>query len=277
MDIVFASNKKYAPHLATALISLLSNNRDLDIFIHLLSFEFEDDDKEKIVRICDRYSSPISIHIVEERSLHYLKTNLHFSRECYLRLLVDQFLDADTCLYLDSDLIVRGSIASLGDIKLNDYFVGAVDTPGFNRHSDLGMKSSSRYFNSGVMLINLCQWRAHQIGRKVIDFVENSPSVVQYVDQCGLNAVIDGHWLEIDSKYNVQTPEARALDASKFDQVLVAHFTGSSKPWNLGQDHPFRSEYWKWRRKTGYQAVLPDDFSLRKLAGYGLRRMLSLQ
>ena len=50
------------------------------------------------------------------------------------------------------------------------------------------MKSSAKYFNSGVMLINLDYWRANNVKEKVIDFISRKPEVIRFADQDGLNS-----------------------------------------------------------------------------------------
>jgi lipopolysaccharide biosynthesis glycosyltransferase len=124
------------------------------------------------------------------------------------------------------------------------------------------------------MLLNLKRWRDYNIAAKVIDFVDKNPSVIKFVDQCGLNAIIDGNWKQLHLKFNQQavifekdflkkyscftTP---VLIEAKKNPVII-HYSGSSKPWHIGNKHPFRHLYWYYLRKTHYRFKL-----LEKLTG----------
>jgi lipopolysaccharide biosynthesis glycosyltransferase len=46
----------------------------------------------------------------------------------------------------------------------------------------------------------------------------------------------------------------------------IVHFTGGGKPWHTNSRHPFRWDYWSFRRKTPFRSFLPDDFGPRELA-----------
>jgi lipopolysaccharide biosynthesis glycosyltransferase len=274
MDVFFATNTAYAPHLAAAMLSLLENNPSQELAIHVISFDLALQDQVKLRKLCVEYNKPIIFHIVNSAIFDDLKVNNHFSRENYLRLMIPELTDSTVCLYLDSDLLVRSSLAALISIDLGDNYVAAVDTPGFKRHSSLGMDKCSRYFNSGVMLINLQKWRADKVSERTIDFVERHPSAVEYVDQCGLNAVINGRWLSVSGTFNTQTPELRTMKEVELGQVVVAHFTGTSKPWQLEYDGPLRREYWNCRSRAGYPAIISDNFSIRGIARVFRKRLL---
>jgi lipopolysaccharide biosynthesis glycosyltransferase len=90
-------------------------------------------------------------------------------------------------LYLDVDIVVNGRIDDLCNAEISNIFLAAVD--------DLEMAYSAKYFNYGVMLINLEYWRAYNVKEKVIEFVGRKPEVIRFVDQDGLNFVINRNWL----------------------------------------------------------------------------------
>ena len=61
-------------------------------------------------------------------------------------------------LYLDSDIIINASIKEMFDIDISDYYLAAIGGARFNRHEELKMRSDAKYFNSGIMLINMKKW-----------------------------------------------------------------------------------------------------------------------
>ncbi len=63
-------------------------------------------------------------------------------------------------LYLDSDIVVNGSIEDLYNTDVSDNLtLPRLSDPVPNRTKDLEMSEDSKYFNADVMLINLRKWR----------------------------------------------------------------------------------------------------------------------
>ena len=201
-------------------------------------------------------------------------TNHHFTKANYYRLLISKFIEDDIVLYLDSDIVVNRSLKGLFDINLGSSYIAAVLNPGFHRHQELKMNLDSEYFNSGVMLINNKLWKIYNITDKVIKFVDDNQSVIQFVDQCGLNAVINGKWIKIPLKFNQQVVIFEKdfkekyncfaddeLNEAKENPVII-HYTGSSKPWHFRNKHPYKHLYWKYLRMTPFKRYIPEDLTV---------------
>ena len=69
-------------------------------------------------------------------------------------------------------MVVNQRIDDLYNIDISDTFIAAVDNMDIYNHRDLEMEGSAKYFNSGVMLINLECWRANNVKEKVIERLE---------------------------------------------------------------------------------------------------------
>jgi lipopolysaccharide biosynthesis glycosyltransferase len=160
---------------------------------------------------------------------------------------------------------------------LDGYYLAAVNTPGFVAHKDLEMSENSRYFNAGVMLINLDMWRRDHIKERVIEVVRKKPWAIQFADQCGLNSVVDGKWKELHPKFNLQSffLEAKTNTyapsfpkgelAAAIRSPVILHYSGSAKPWHFGYKHPYRGLYWKYLRKTPCNHLFSKDMTLVKI------------
>lgn len=269
--ILFATDVGYAPHLGSALFSLLQNNKHLQIRVIIFTTELPIKDRYKLQELCDRFESPLEFIYLEDIWFDGLILNHHFKKSNYYRLFAADLINNDKCLYLDADIIVTSSISGITNTKLDGKYLAAVENPGFNRHKDLGMQLNSKYFNSGVMLLNLEKWRTTNLKDRVISFVKEKPEAIHFVDQCGLNGVVDGEWIELNSKYNCQTYmlSTQLFSGCHIAQLpVVVHYTGSSKPWHLNNKHPYKKLYWHYRNQTPYKAYLPDDFSLSDVARY---------
>ncbi len=272
-NIVFATDENYVQHLCVALVSLLKNNKDQFFKIYIINGGIPSQSYKNIETVVEGFQCELVNIIVDDGIFEKLITNHHFTKANYYRLLIPKFIQEEKILYLDADIVVNGTIENLYEEDIDDCYIGAVENPGFYRHSELKMDCNSSYFNSGVMLINLKKWKKDSLANKVIDFVENNPEVIKFVDQCGLNAVIDGRWKKLPLKYNQQAVIfekdydanyncflTEELTEAKQSPVIV-HYTGSSKPWHYGNKHPYKHLYLKYLSMTPYRYSLPTDLT----------------
>ena len=268
--ILFSADANYVPHLATALYSLFINNILLPFEIVVFTSSILAKDKQELNKLCLYFGATLSIFELEDKLLRGLYIG-DYKILNYYRLFATDFISGDKCLYLDSDIIVNGSIKDLYNKNIDNYYLAAVEDPGFVGHEELGLKLGAKYFNSGVMLINLNKWR--QVGMKnlVINFVHKNPELIKFVDQCGLNAIVNGDWLEIEREYNCQTVMLKTVRFKNYfieKKPIIIHFTTSRKPWHLGNKHPYKKLYWAYRKKTSFNSLLLDYLRVKELVYY---------
>jgi len=137
-----------------------------------------------------------------------------FPLNIYMRLFVSYFIPAgiEKILYLDVDMIVQKDITILFENDLGNYMIGAVADPrvttfnnawgGILNYSELGFQGSTKYFNTGLLLINTRMWRDQNIAEKVIDCIKKNKKYANYPDQYGLNVVLANQWLALDPLWN---------------------------------------------------------------------------
>lgn len=273
-SIAFGADENYASHLAAAITSLLFNNREIEFTIYLITSGVSNASLVKLRNCASKYKAEVREVVISEDMFNSLITCHHFTKAMYYRLLIPDLVQEERVLYLDADTIVTSSIYDLLKTNIDDVYVAAVLNPGFDRHKDLNMRSESSYFNSGVMLINCMRWREDNISKRVIDFIDKNVHKVKYPDQCGLNAIIDGSWKRIPLKYNQQAVifenkfglkstdfSTAEISEAKANPVIV-HYTGSTKPWQMGSKHPYKKDYWKYRKMTPFSSLFPDDFNI---------------
>jgi lipopolysaccharide biosynthesis glycosyltransferase len=279
---VFATDEGYVQHLAVAMQSLLENNIGLEFNIYLINGGLDKKKYALLSQIIQPYNALLINIEIDDFQFESLVQNYHFTKANYYRLLIPEYIKVEKILYLDADIVVNGSIEDLYGIDINDVYLGAVENPGFNRHRELKMNLNSAYFNSGVLLINLKYWNENQLQSRVVDFVSNNSDVIEFVDQCGLNAIVDGCWKKIPLKFNQQSVifdeeymkvnncfNDFDLNIGKESPVII-HYTGSSKPWHLRNKHPYKYLYWKYLRRTPFKRYFSNDFTLFNLAAYFL-------
>lgn len=86
MDIIFATNNKFCPFSAVAIVSLLENNKEEDITIHLFTIECEQFNVDNVTHIVERYKKKCIIHDIKDDIFQKLPYTGIYSTACYLRL-----------------------------------------------------------------------------------------------------------------------------------------------------------------------------------------------
>ena len=273
-NLVFASDREYLPHLSVAIASLIAHNPDAVLNFYIITSDINSSEWENLVGL-DYQKKHLFINSqIDHAEIADLPTAFHFTSAIYWRLFIDEIVPYDKALYIDSDVVVNGSLSELWNTKIDGFYLAAVEEPIFRGHNELGLSINSKYFNSGVMLLNLDMWRKNSLRKKVLEFIRKKPHTIKYGDQCALNAVVDGNWVSVSPKYNMQTAilamenSVRKLhyNFNEIDEAVncpvIVHYTGSSKPWHLRNNHPFKKLYWEHLNQTAYKRLLPSDFTI---------------
>ena len=107
--------------------------------------------------------------------------------------------------------MVLEDISKLWNISSGDYPIVAVQDCGHGtlksrlpipNYKKLGLDQNSKYFNAGVLIINLAKWRDENLSEKIIRCIERNINQVVYYDQYGFNVVLNNRWKEINPIWN---------------------------------------------------------------------------
>ncbi len=245
--IVFTISDNYVDHLCVALFSLFYNNPQIKFSISVFTDKFSKKNEEKVRILTQQYHSFFELVLMEGSMFDDLVLNYHFTPVNYFRLQLPKYYNDDIVLYLDVDIVVNGNISELFNYDIENYYLAAVSELNFNRFKMLGMKNTSSYFNTGVMLVNLKKWKVDDLGNRVLNFIKMNPNSILMVDQDGLNSQLDGDFLKLPTKYNVQAECFKTKEFVKNKDCIIIHYSGSIKPWNLlnrAPKHPLWYLYW---------------------------------
>ncbi|MBB6498111.1 glycosyltransferase family 8 protein [Pedobacter cryoconitis] len=217
ISIVVASDNHYAILIAALLKSIdLNHKTEEHIDFHIIDDGISAKFKTQLNSIVD----PARITIKWFKSKEIIPADIvipvdssAFPLTVYLRVfspyVVDQ--DVDKLIYLDVDTIVQDDISKLWHTSLGDYTVGAIQDVGktvdcqwggIPNHLELGLAPDTKYFNSGVLMINAKKWREEQISGQVIKALSTYKEHVRLADQYGLNVVLANKWKELDPNWN---------------------------------------------------------------------------
>ncbi len=115
-----------------------------------------------------------------------------------------------------------------------------------SRNSYLSMPKGSKYFNAGVLLINLKKWREEHIKNKVIEFIKTNSARIKFCSQDPLNAILHDKWLQLDPKWNFM-PHLTYPGLKNIKPAII-HYAGLKKPWKA--NCRLKEEYYKYRKNV---------------------------
>lgn len=281
--IAFGVDAPYFRYMAVTITSVVENNPDMTFVFHVFTFSATDDHRSKLQQLEEKYGTSIRIHLIDPSVFKDFASFASFSQysaAIFTRLLIPQTLQGTTreVLYLDADILCAGNIAELKAIDISEHIVAAVSD-----HAETTVKRQcaalnlrhKRYFNSGVLYINVDNWMANDITQKVMRTILESDQDLLFPDQDGLNIVLDGRALFIDEKWNFRyNLEAVLKDGGTRmgpqGEGVFLHFTGRVKPWHDWSLHESRLLFAK------YQSLSPwANTPLDRPRNYKEMRMFS--
>lgn len=161
----------------------------------------------------------------------------HISSTAYARLLLADTLDA--FVWLDVDIICREGWDEILDVDpeyLEIGFAACIEDPALAEDRLAALPNQamsaagSRYFNSGVLLIDGKRWRASSLPARWPELARNYRELgLQFHDQDVLNYLFAGHYDQLDSSFNAQSGSAGFAGAA----ARILHFKGALKPWQF--------------------------------------------
>ncbi len=153
--------------------------------------------------------------------------------QAFMRVLIpDLFPDEDRALYLDCDVTIIGSLRELFKVDLGDFALaampdsvrGAVEEEIVRHGTDFG----GQYFNSGVILIDIQEWRRRQITESALAYARGNTGRLRYWDQSALNYALQGNFYKLSDTWNFYNP----MDFSAEKDIRILHHTHFERPWN---------------------------------------------
>ncbi|MEP4038502.1 glycosyltransferase [Pseudophaeobacter sp.] len=264
---------------APSLVSCCSFNAkyydDVDRFIYICT------DSDSFVTRAQQHCTDNKINVqIKNMNIDVAKDfplMAHLHPAAYGRLFLQDYLDPSyqRVLYIDGDTLA-GPVELDFEVELSGKTFGAVQ--------DIGVVASgtadqlllqppgqaAKYFNAGVLIIDWPLWCAQEIGPRCVQYISANPDLL-YGDQCALNNVCIGKWLDLHPSWNTQTDFLSNPDLVGVAKVY--HFTGAAKPWqrDLWKHNIDFSEYYeKTLRAHPFDAVFRPA-TLKSSVKRGLR------
>ncbi|SNE36188.1 glycosyltransferase [Streptococcus pneumoniae] len=245
--IVLAGNRNYTRQLETTIKSILYHNRDVKIYI--LNQDIMPDWFRKPRKIASMLGSEIiDVKLPEQTVFQDWKKQAHISSIAYARYFIPDYIQEDTVLYLDCDLLINDKLDSLFEQDVREHYIAAI------------RDANGQGFNTGVLLINNEKWRQEKLKERLI---EQSIVTMKEVeegrfehfngDQTIFNQVLQDDWLELGRAYNLQVGHDIVALYNNWqehlafnDKPVVIYFTTYRKPWTTLTANRYRDLWWEF-------------------------------
>ena len=257
------------------LCSLLENNSAHSFQIYIIYSNLKPTIRKRLKHfILEKYNLSLNFIVFDQDKVRTFprKEADHVSLATYYRLFLPALLPValNKVLFLDADMIIRADIMDLWTTPIEEYSLAAIENPNSNYLKvPLSIPLSAKYFNAGVLLINLQYWRQHAITQQLTAYIKKHDSNLICHDQDALNAIL---W----NKYKVLPPEWNLIEKNQVISPKIIHYVGARKPWHLRNKHPYRAAYFKYLRKTPWKNYSPLMEYLQRVSGYYLSQLFKM-
>lgn len=250
LTFVYCFDENYYNQGFSSIISLLDTSSEK---INIVIIYNLDSKRIKIPQVINNHRSLEKIEIFQFLDNNYNFPNLnnnHISAATYYRLFMDNYISNDikTIFYIDADVIFLKDPINLlkksRDNLINSNFVIAARTekyPTDNQNEVFKrLKIDKKYFNAGVLIINLQLWRAQKIQEKLVNKMKAISNLIIHWDQDVMNSYFNGDYQELDKSLNFDSSDFNDVN----DDVKILHYIGSNKPWYMSGLFNLGSEYY---------------------------------
>ncbi len=242
IPIFLACDNNYAPFLCTTMYSILLNTES-DVEFYVMDGGISYHNKWLIRKSLKSFPHKKITYInMKKYDLTKFPNVKHYSLNTFSRYFIPQiFLDKEKVIYMDVDIIVKGDILQLYEQNLQGKPLGAVLEDFYEgNYTNLKQniwpqyKAGDKYFNAGVLLMDISQFIKNNYAEKLIDLTIKLADKLQCPDQDVFNIVFENNFKILDYKYNYM-PDHFHLLQQKHPEIksitpLIIHYT-AQKPW----------------------------------------------
>jgi lipopolysaccharide biosynthesis glycosyltransferase len=276
LHVALVTDAAYLPWCATAVRSVADHHGPGEAIVHVVhDGTVAGADERRLLESAGPLE--LRVHRPGRAFVEHLPAVDRFGRVVWLRFLLPELLgEVDRALYLDADTLVVAPLEELQRLDLRGSPVGAVRNVMVPHEEErvrrLGL-DPARFFNSGVLLLDLAALREEGLAACAADVATALAGRLRWPDQDVLNVLFADRWAPLHPRFNAQNslfewPEAssaahgREVRADAVARPAVLHFEGPHlcKPWHALSEHAWRDRYLATLARTPWAGVpLEDD------------------
>ncbi len=263
INLIFIADDNYIEQLIVTLNSILVNN-NVKLIVYVFSTGISENNRVVLKEFLKNWDSKLTYIEHAEICIDLKKMHNHnWNPIVYHKLYALFECHEEKALYLDCDIVVDGDISAFYDTNIENYYAAVIEDkgmqqviPSFSAHKKrIGLHIEDRYFNGGVMLLNLSQIRKDFSLEDMINKFDNYSDRYVFNEQDLLNNVWNGKLVFTDEKYNRLASDFKGRMLLNDKKSVIYHYS-SNKPW----------VDWRKKDRNGYSWKVDKYLSYTKTA-----------
>lgn len=260
IPIFFATDDNYVPFAGVAIKSLLENaSKDYFYNIHILTDDGIPQKSIDMLKENMTENSKLIIDMVDpyiekiERNLHMSLRDYYTVSIFYRLFIADLYPEYEKAIYLDCDIVVPGDISKMYNIDTEGNIFGAITddviatNPDFCVYARDGVGvDADKYFNSGVLLMDLNKYREEDVLNTFIRLLTTYNFETAAPDQDYLNAICKDKIKYLDKGWDLM-PVGEDYNG----EINLIHYNNFRKPWYY-DDVPYGDVFWEYAKKSNF-------------------------
>lgn len=237
IEVALCIDDNVMDYMETLIYSIYKNTSSY-VNVNIIYKKLSDESLDKLAWIDGKMSTvnvrPVQISeelhkSMEKISLGHDMWNLPIS-SYYRIFLADILPDVDRIIYLDADTLLTGDLTELWRTDLEGNFLAAcLDERAYMKKVFSVLNPRRReYFNSGVLVFDLCLFRKYKTINDFLDFLVDTADLYELGDQDALNLYFLDAVKLLDSSWNYGVPSYK--EYGQINNINLLHFYGKAKP-----------------------------------------------
>ena len=258
--ICFVVDPSYFPFAVVQAVQATKFCR-ADVTIHIFVDGPDADTVGLDAKFSERFGERIIVH--RNRLLQFVPDDWPatgvWPRVVFGRIFVHELIIVDRLLYLDVDTIINGPLDPLFELDMKGSPLAAADDVALFDIEGLYDRPFKRspifenYFNSGVLLIEVAQWRRRMTADNCRAALAYFGSEIAYPDQDLLNIMCPDR-IRLSPRWNCQIFFVECALEPLIEPAII-HMTGFEKPWHEEMHELYPNYARRFRRAAEEAAV----------------------
>ena len=247
INIVLISDRNYVEHMKIAIYSVIKNKHDnTKLHFFLIGVRLNKPDIKELQRL-NNPNKNIKITVLNQKNniykiFKFKDENDHVTDTDLLKFAIPNILPKlDKIIYIDCDTLVQDDLKKLYSINIKNVYSAVVEDGLTELKNELNIP---KYFNNGVLLLNLSKMRKDNIPYKLIK-TRVTNKLNRFVTQDTFNMVLYPKVKFISYTYNCN-PLWENIYGNSCKNATIIHWAGYSKPWDPKENCKYKDIYAKY-------------------------------